>query len=100
MKFFNEGNGNEDKPATPANFNVSRQEDRRNADLTWDAVKEATGYVVYWGIAKDKLNLSVLIYDHPNYEIRALNTDQAYYYQVEAFNENGISDKSEILFTE
>ena len=68
--------------------------------LTWDAVKDATGYVVYWGIEKDKLNLSALMYDKPNYELRALNTDQAYYYQVEAFNENGISKKSKILYTE
>nr|WP_240614822.1 discoidin domain-containing protein [Polaribacter filamentus] len=94
------GNGNEAKPATPNNFKVARQKDRRNTNLTWDAVKDATGYVIYWGIAKDKLNLSALIYNKPNYELRALTTDQKYYYQVEAFNENGISVKSEILSTE
>lgn len=94
------GNGKEAKPQTPANFNVARQEDRRNADLTWDAVPGATGYVIYWGIAKDKLNLSALMYDGPNYELRALNVEPGYYYQVEAFNENGISEKSEILYTE
>ncbi|WP_223270859.1 family 43 glycosylhydrolase [Subsaximicrobium wynnwilliamsii] len=94
------GNGKEAKPAPPANFKVARQKDRRNTDLTWDKVEDATGYVIYWGIAKDKLNLSALMYDAPNYELRALNTDQAYYYQVETFNENGISAKSEILYTE
>jgi hypothetical protein len=94
------GKGHQAKPATPANFKVSRQSDRRNTDLTWDAVQDATGYVIYWGIKKDRLNLSALMYDTPNYELRALNTDQGYYYQVEAFNENGISAKSEILYTE
>jgi len=93
------GKGQKGKPAKPSDFKVNRQEDRRNADLTWEAVPDATGYVIYWGIDKNKMNLSALMYDQPNYELRALNTDQAYYYQVEAFNENGISERSEILFT-
>jgi hypothetical protein len=41
-----------------------------------------------------------MIYGEPGYELRALTTDQAYYYQVEAFNENGISERSEVLYTE
>lgn len=94
------GNGIGEIPKTPENFEVNRQKDRRNADLTWDKVEGATGYVIYWGISEDKLNLSALMYDHPNYELRALNTDQKYYYQVEAFNENGISERSKILTTE
>ncbi|MTI19825.1 1,4-beta-xylanase, partial [Fulvivirga sp. RKSG066] len=94
------GNGKGKKPATPGNFSVRRDTDRRNANLTWSEVEDATGYVIYWGIAEDKLNLSALMYDKPNYELRALNTDQGYYYQVEAFNENGISERSEIMYTE
>ncbi|MDD7887531.1 family 43 glycosylhydrolase [Flavivirga sp. 57AJ16] len=94
------GNGYEAVPETPSNFKVERQEDRRNSNLTWNKVENATGYVIYWGISKDKLNLSALMYDTPNYELRALTIDQSYYYQVEAFNENGISAKSEILFTQ
>ena len=94
------GNGYEAKPNKPSNFKVVRQNDRRNANLTWDKDATAQGYVIYWGIAKDKLNLSVLMYDKPNYELRALNTDQSYYMQVEAFNENGISEKSDIIFVE
>lgn len=93
------GNGKEKKPKTPKNFKVERQEDRRNALLSWDRVKDAMGYVIYWGIEKDKLNLSALMYGEPNYELRALSTGQDYYYQVEAFNENGISKKSKILHT-
>ena len=86
--------------STPNNFSVKRQADRRNADLSWDKVDEAMGYVVYWGIKPDRLNLSAMIYDLPNYELRALNTDQEYYYQIEAFNENGVSTKSKVLHTE
>ena len=94
------GKGKEAQPDKPSNFKVLRQKDRRNANLTWDTVKDATGYVIYWGIDKDKLNLNVMMYDHPNYELRALTTDQSYYMQVETFNENGISERSEIIFIE
>ncbi|AVR47476.1 1,4-beta-xylanase [Christiangramia fulva] len=95
FRIFGKGQG--PKPKTPKHFKVERQEDRRNADLSWEKVKGATGYVLYWGIEKNKLNLSVLMYNDSDYEIRALNTDQDYYFQVEAFNENGISEKSKIL---
>lgn len=98
LRVFGKGKGK--VPKTPKNFRVKRQSDRRNADLTWDPVKKATGYVLYWGISPDKLNLSVLLYDTPGYQLRALNTDQTYYYQVEAFNENGISKRSDILSTD
>ncbi|QDH78536.1 family 43 glycosylhydrolase [Echinicola soli] len=94
------GNGKEAAPATPAKFTAKRQSDRRNTDLSWNPVEGATGYVIYWGISKDKLNLSALMYSQNEYELRALNTDQDYYYQVEAFDENGISQKSEVLYTE
>lgn len=94
------GNGKGNPPAKPEDFGVRRQADRRNADLSWDADPTATGYVIYWGIDKDRLNLSALMYGQSSYELRALNTDQSYYYQVEAFNENGISERSEILYTE
>jgi hypothetical protein len=98
FRVFGKGKGNQ--PETPDNFNVVRQDDRRNADLTWDPVLDATGYVIYWGIAPDKLNLSAMMYDEPNYELRALNTDVSYYYQVEAFDENGVSGRSEVLQTD
>lgn len=94
------GVGKEEKPLTPSDFQVLRHDDRRNTTLSWNKVEGATGYVIYWGISEDKLNLSALMYDKPNYELRALNTDQTYFYQVEAFNENGISVKSKVLKTE
>ncbi|UJH66367.1 family 43 glycosylhydrolase [Allomuricauda sp. SCSIO 65647] len=98
LRIFGKGRGK--LPKTPKKFRARRQDDRRNVDLTWKPVEGAKGYVVYWGIHADKLNLSALLYDEPNYELRALNTDQKYYYQVEAFNENGISKRSEIIATE
>lgn len=98
FRVFGQGKG--DEPATPDNFTVNRMDDRRNVMLEWDAVPDAMGYVIYWGIEEESLNLSAMMYGKPGYELRALNTDQAYYYQVEAFNENGISARSEMKYTE
>lgn len=94
FRIFGKGVGG--LPNAPGAFRVERRQDRRNADLTWETVKGATGYVVYWGIDKNKLNNSVLIYEKSEYALRALTKDQSYYFQVEAFNENGISEKSSI----
>lgn len=98
FRIFGKGPGK--APKAPRHFMAIRQPDRRNVDLSWDPVKGAMGYVVYWGISPDKMNLSVLMYDQEHYQIRALTTDQRYFYQVEAFNENGISDRSPVLETE
>lgn len=94
------GRGKGPQPATPSNFAVRRDEDRRNVWLSWDKVPDATGYVIYWGLQPDRLNLSAMIYGENSYELRALNTDQKYYYQVEAFSENGISKRSATKVTE
>ena len=86
------GNGNGEKPAAPTSFRVERQADARNADISWEPVQDAMGYVLYWGIEPDKLNNSVMIYDASAYELRALNRGVDYFFALEAFNENGISN--------
>lgn len=85
------GNGNGEKPAMPTSFRVERQDDPRNADISWEPVEDAMGYVLYWGIDPDRLNNSVMIYNQTTYELRALNKGVEYYFAIEAFNENGIS---------
>ena len=91
------GNGNGEKPDTPESFSAKRQSDERNADVSWEAVDDAMGYTLYWGIEPESLNNSVLIYDKNSYELRALNVGVGYYMQVEAFNENGISEKTQVV---
>ena len=88
------GNGNGEKPAAPGSFKAVRQLDARNADISWDPVKDAMGYVLYWGIEPDKLNNSVMIYGKTTYELRALNKGVEYQYAIESFNENGISPQT------
>lgn len=50
-----------------------------------------------WGIAPDKLYSSWMVYDENELFMRSLTTTQDYYFCVEAFNENGVAERSEIL---
>ncbi|MBS9461085.1 family 43 glycosylhydrolase [Flagellimonas sp. 389] len=94
------GNGFGKAPKSVKKLVVERHDKRRGALVTWDAVKGAQGYNVLWGIAPDKLYSSWLVYDKTDLEIKSLNTDQKYYFSVEAFNENGVSEQSKIEIIE
>ena len=85
------------KPTEVKDFTIDRQTDHRDAQLTWDAVKNAQGYNIRWGIAPDKLYQSWLVYDENELFMRCLDRDQTYYFSIESFNENGISEKTEVI---
>jgi len=95
LRIFGKGYHNPPKPVN--DFTVDRKEDRRDAILRWGAVKNAQGYNVLWGLAPDKLYHSWLVYEADSLELKSLNTDQTYYFALEAFNENGVSQKSGII---
>ncbi|HPF49969.1 MAG TPA: family 43 glycosylhydrolase [Draconibacterium sp.] len=88
------------KPAKVTNFVVKREEDRRDATLTWNPVKEAQGYNIRWGIAPDKLYNSWLVYDDNRLLMRCLDKPTKYYFTIESFNENGISERSNEIVIE
>lgn len=85
------------KPAKVEGFTVKRETDRRDVTLSWNPVKGAQGYNIRWGIAPDKLYQSWLVYDTNEHFMRCLDRDTKYYFRIEAFNENGVSDKTEIV---
>jgi len=91
------GIGHGDKPAKVKGFNVNREKDRRDASFSWEPVKGAQGYNIRWGIAPDKLYQSWLVYDVNKHFMRCLDRDTPYYFFIEAFNENGISQRSKIV---
>jgi len=93
LRVFGIGEGK--KPAPVSHFTVERQVDRRDAKLKWDKQEHAQGYNVYWGIAPDKLYSSWMVYDDDELEIKGLNVDQTYYFTVEAFNGNGIAERTQ-----
>lgn len=94
IRVFGKGLGK--KPAKVKGFTINRQEDRRDAAFKWEPVKGAQGYNIRWGIAPDKLYQSWLIYGENEHFMRNLDKGTTYYFSIEAFNENGISEKTEI----
>lgn len=91
IRVFGKGNGK--IPKMPKNLTVTRKKDKRDVKIIWDEVKGSQGYNVLWGIAPDKLYSSWLVYGENSLELKSLNTDQNYYVTIEAFNENGISER-------
>jgi hypothetical protein len=95
------GRGHGAAPADVDRFEVLRGDgDRRNAWLRWRASPTATGYVVYCGISPDKMYTSVMVYGATECYYRAMDRDRPYYFQIEAFNENGRSSRSPPLRVE
>ena len=95
LRVFGKGNG--DLPAKVTNLQAQRNaSDKRSVTLTWDKAANATGYVISYGIAKDKLYQSYMVYDVTTVTINTLSAREKYYYTIEAFNESGIT-KSETV---
>jgi hypothetical protein len=92
LRVFGVGRGK--APAAVGNFTVQRRADRRDALVTWDRQNDCQGYNLLWGIAPDKLYSSWLVYDENRLELKCLTVDQTYYFAVEAFNENGVSERT------
>lgn len=94
------GNGEGKAPGQIKKFSVVRKTDKRDAVITWSPQKNSTGYNVLWGIAPDKLYSSWMVYGENSLELKSLNTDQVYYFAIEAFNENGVSERSKLIAAE
>jgi hypothetical protein len=97
LRIFGTSEGKAPKPVK--NLTVARRDDRRDALITWDRQENCQGYNVLWGIAPDKLYSSWMVYNTDSLELKSLTVDQEYYFSVEAFNENGISERSKIVKT-
>ncbi len=98
LRIFGKGAG--EKPNEVTNFRAERGEDRREAHLKWTSVEGAQGYHLYYGIIPDKLYNSVMVYRDTTYQLNGLNVDPDYYFAIEAFNENGISERSPVTEAE
>lgn len=91
IRVFGLGRGK--KPTAVKGFTVARDTDERNARISWQPVKGTQGYNVLWGVAPDKLYSSWMVYGDNSLDLRSLTVGQKYYFAVEAFNENGISQR-------
>jgi len=99
LRVFGLGRGARPEPVR--SFTALRGEsERRNAWLKWRISADATGYVIHAGIAPEKLYSSIMVYGAGEYYFRAMSKDRAYYFRIEAFNENGVSDRSPLVKAE
>jgi len=98
LRVFGLGQGK--APARVKDFTVKREQDRRNVRISWDKQPKSQGYNIIWGIAPDKLYSSWIIYGDKFLDLRSLTAGQTYYFTVEAFNENGISERPKVVKVE
>ncbi|MCX6315021.1 MAG: discoidin domain-containing protein [Sphingobacteriales bacterium] len=91
------GNGNGAKPDAVKTFLVLRTEkDKRSAWIRWSPVDNAYAYNIYYGVAPDKLYNCIMVHDMNEYWFKAMDSQKAYYFTIEAINENGVSARSKI----
>jgi hypothetical protein len=99
FRIFGKGSGT--KPGGVQNFVPLRSApkikgERRNVWFKWQQETNADGYVIYFGKSPDKLYGAIMVYGKNEYYFNGLDKSDAYYFQIEAFNNNGIGTKSEI----
>uniref|UniRef100_UPI004049E03D discoidin domain-containing protein n=2 Tax=Flavobacterium sp. TaxID=239 RepID=UPI004049E03D len=99
------GKGNGEVPKVVENFVSLRsgpkvKGERRNVWFKWQQESNADGYVIYFGKSPDKLYGSIMVYNKNEYYFNGLDRSDVYYFQIEAFNANGRSPKSDILKSE
>lgn len=95
------GKGEGEKPGAVQEFVPLRSApkkdgERRNVWFKWTQEPNADGYVIYFGKSPDKLYGSIMVYGKNEYYFSGLDRSDTYYFQIEAFNNNGIGPRSEI----
>lgn len=92
------GNGNGSKPDAVKGFIVLRTEkDKRSAFIKWKPVDNAFAYNIYYGTHPDKLYTSIMIHANNEYWMKAMDAFKTYYYTIESVNENGVSERSQVI---
>jgi hypothetical protein len=84
----------------PLRASKDRYGNRMAAWLKWAQNPTADGYVIYFGKDKDKLYGSIMVYGKNEYYFTGMDAPDSYYFQIEAFNNNGISEGTEIKYCE
>ena len=99
------GKGSGQKPNKVENFialrsNPEKYGERRSIWFKWQQNQLADGYVIYWGKSPDKLYGSIMVYGKNEYYFTGADRTDAYYFQIEAFNNNGVSERTDIIKSE
>lgn len=103
FRIFGKGVG--EKPSkvegfVPLRADPKKYGERRSIWMKWKQNQNADGYVIYFGKSPDKLYGSIMVYGKNEYFFTGADRVDEYYFQIEAFNNNGISERSEIYKSE
>ena len=95
------GHGKGDIPSAVKDFMVLRTaKDKRSAWLKWCPDGNAYAYNIYLGTEPEKLYNCIMVYDANEYWLKTLDNEMAYYFSIEAINENGVGPRSKVLKVE
>jgi xylan 1,4-beta-xylosidase len=92
------GNGNGPKPNEVQGFIVLRtQKDKRSAFIKWKPVDNAFAYNIYYGTHPEKLYTCIMVHSNNEYWMKSMDSQVPYYFQIEAINENGVSNRTAVI---
>jgi hypothetical protein len=95
------GHGSGAKPGAVKEFLVHRtHKDKRSAWLKWSPVDHAYAYNIFMGTEPDKLYNCIMVHSANEYWLKTMDKDKAYYFTIEAVNENGISERIPLIIAE
>ena len=103
FRIFGKGAGEKPKMVedfVPLRADQKKYGERRSIWMKWKQNQNADGYVIYFGKSPDKLYGSIMVYGQNEYFFTGADRVDTYYFQIEAFNNNGISERSEIYKSE
>jgi len=97
FRIFGKGTGQ--LPEKVENLIVLRGDSEpRNAWIKWKQSSDAQGYTIYFGLDPENLPNNIMVYGVNEYYFPGMDKDLPYYFSIEAFNENGIGERSEVEF--
>ncbi|WP_223808719.1 family 43 glycosylhydrolase [Rufibacter hautae] len=92
------GSGNGKKPQAVKDLTILRTEkDKRSAWIKWSQVSDAYAYNLYTGVSPDKLYNCIMVHGGGEYYFKGMDKEQPYYFQIEAINENGVSERTKVI---
>lgn len=96
LRIFGSGNGEE--PECTSELVAERDaSDGCVVMLRWEKNTDATGYNIRYGTAPDKLYLNYQVLGADTVTIYSLNSQSDYYFTVDVFNENGITEGKQVI---
>ena len=99
LRVFGNGNGSKPDPVKTM-FVLRTEKDKRSAWIKWSPVSNAYAYNIYYGTEPDKLYTCIMVHQANEYWFKAMDSKKPYYFRIESINENGVSEKSNVIKSE